>query len=298
MNSDELKNLIYLLEDPHEEVAGHVRDKILSFGPDAITFLEEASLKEEDVLRLDRLVKLINLLKKQEIVQDLVSWKNELHPDLLQGMVLLERLEHPEIHTQDIERQIEKIKLDAWLELNYDLTSFEQVKILNYIFFDVHKFTGNTEDFHDINNSFLSQVIESKMGNPVSLAIIYILVAQRLNMPIYGVNLPQHFVLGYRDEEGLSIISRLNDLPTLNPLSDSRIMFYINPFSKGSVLNYDSLKSFLKQLNIEPKDSYFNVCGSVDIVKRVLRNLIFSYDKAEKKDKVELCKLMLQALER
>jgi regulator of sirC expression with transglutaminase-like and TPR domain len=297
MNSEELKNLIYLLEDPDEEVAGHVRDKILSFGPDAIVYLEEASLKEDDVLRLDRLVKLINLLKKQEIVQDLVDWKNELHPDLLQGMVLLERLEHPEIHTQDIERHIEKIKLDAWLELNYDLTSFEQVKILNYIFFDVHKFKGNTEDYHDLNNSFLSQVMESKMGNPVSLAIIYILVAQRLNIPIYGVNLPQHFVLGYRDEEGLSIISRLNDSPTLNPMSDSRIMFYINPFSKGSVLNYDSLKSFLKQLNIEPKDSYFNVCGPIDIVKRVLRNLIFSYNKAEKKDKVELCKLMLQALD-
>ena len=62
----------------------------------------------------------------------------------MDGVFIINKILDPNLDRQSIENQLDKIKLDAWLELNYDLTSFEKVKILNRIIFDVHKFTGDT----------------------------------------------------------------------------------------------------------------------------------------------------------
>ena len=66
--------------------------------------------------------------------------------------------------------------------------SFEKVKILNHNFFEVHQFEGDTEEYHHSKNLYIGSVLDRKKGNPVGLAIVYSLVAQRrLNIPIYGV---------------------------------------------------------------------------------------------------------------
>lgn len=296
INEKEISNLIYLLDDTDEEVIEQIEQKILSLGIEALPILEDASHQESESIRLERLVLLIRKLRKSGIQKDLINWKESPEQDLLTGMMILERIESPYTDLKHIHAQIDKVKLDAWLELNYDLTSFEQVKILNYIFFQVHKFKGNTENYHDVNNSYISKVLETRQGNPISMAIVYSLIAQRLNIPIFGVNLPQHFVLGYRSAEGVEIIKRFNDPGTVGGPDEGDIMFYINPFSEGLVLNHESLASFLKQLNIEPKPEYFKVCSNVEILQRVLRNLLFSYEKIEAEDKAELVRRLMEIL--
>ena len=154
-----ISNLIYLLDDSDEEVVEQIESKILSFGFEAIPFLEEASLTEQEVLRLQRMQNIIRELKKTEILRDLTFWKQHESDDLLKGMLILERIEYPHTDFQSIHNQLDKIRLDAWLEFNYDLTSFEQIKIMNYIFFKVHRFKGNAEEYHDIKNSCISQVL-------------------------------------------------------------------------------------------------------------------------------------------
>lgn len=260
--------------------------------------LEEASVTDENFgPRRDRMYQIIHELKRSEIIAELTKWNNQREPDLMEGMLILEKIENARVNQQSIENQIDKIRLDAWLELNYDVTSFEQIKILNYIFYEVHGFKGNIKDYHSSNNSFLSTVLANKTGNPVSLAIVYSLIAQRLNIPVYGVNLPQHFVLGYQSVEGVEIIKVFNDPSTLNPDNADNIMFYINPFSDGLILNFESLKAFLTQLNIEHKPMFFRVCTNPEILQRVLRNLQFSYEKQEEPAKVELVKQMLGVFE-
>lgn len=293
IDQKELNNLIYLLDDTDLDIIRQVEDKILSLGIEAITFLEDAAKAEEELIRLERVQTLIRRLKRDSIVNELKLWSVQDEPDLLQGMLILERIEFPYVDEAEINRQLEKIKLDAWLELNYDLTSFEQIKILNYIFFQVHHFKGNTEEYHDAHNSFLSRVLEHRTGNPISMAIVYSLIAQRLNIPVYGVNLPQHFVLGYRSEEGLEIIRRFNDPSALGMGMTGDVMFYINPFSEGLILNHESLSSFLEQLNITPREEYFRVCTNVEIIQRVLRNLVFSYQKTEEMEKADLAQRLL-----
>ncbi len=297
IDKKELSSLIYLLDDSDEEVVEQVESKILSFGHEAIAYLEEVSLTENEVIRLERVQNIIRELKKTEIVRDLVQWTLTESEDLLKGLLILERLEFPYTDEQAIHNQLDKIRLDVWLEFNNDLTSFEQIKVLNYVLFKVHKFKGNSESYHDINNSFLSKVLENKTGNPVSMGIIYSLIAQRLNIPVFGVNLPQHFVLGYKSLDGLEIIKSFNEDSSIPQNDDdNEIMFYINPFTDGLILNGESLRSFLKQLKIDPRPEYFSICSNVDIIKRVLRNLAFSYGKASQTNKSDIVKKLLDSL--
>jgi regulator of sirC expression with transglutaminase-like and TPR domain len=108
-------------------------------------------------------------------------------------------------------------------------------------------------------------------GSPVILGLIYAEVARRLNLPIYGVNLPRNFVLCYFDEEYLE--------------DPNGILFYINPSDKGSALGLKELKYFLNQLKIEEREFYFKPCSNIDIIERLAVNLQYAYDQSGQPDK-------------
>jgi regulator of sirC expression with transglutaminase-like and TPR domain len=123
--------------------------------------------------------------------------------------------------------------------------------------------------------------MDSRRGNQISLAIVYSVIAQRLDIPIYGVNLPQHFILAYIDEQ--------NDYQDLHD-DQQGILFYINAFNKGFIFNKRDVDYFLKQLNVTPQLSFYQPCSNIQIMKRVLRNLISCYEKLghdEKKKEVQ-----------
>ena len=164
--------------------------------------------------------------------------------------------------------------------MNDDLTAIEKVKVLNHILFEVHQFSGNITNYHAPQNSFINNVLESKKGNPLMLSVLYMLICKELNIPIYGINLPQHFVLAY-----------LNDYANLidvnNKTLSNNILFYINPFSKGLIFNQKDIDQFLKQLNLEAEAKYYIPCSNIEIVKRSLNNLIFSYEKLGYLEKVD-----------
>ena len=134
------------------------------------------------------------------------------------------------------------------------------------------------------------------MGNPISLAVIYSIVAQRLNIPVYGVNLPQHFVLGYLKEFDWFPLLNFNDKSALGDEAGSEIMFYINPFNNGLIFNHENIHKFLKQLKLEPKDDYFKACTNKSILLRVLRNLEVSFSKESNYTKLDQVKKLLAVL--
>ncbi|MBT8327870.1 MAG: transglutaminase-like domain-containing protein, partial [Bacteroidia bacterium] len=190
INEKEIESMLYLLDDSDDRVVDHIADKLFAMGPAIVPYLEKTWPEETNVKRQERIIEIIKNISQKALAHKLSEWKNSSEKDLLQGMLIINQIIDPDIDPQVIDNKLDKLKLDAWLELNYDLTSFEKVKILNHIIFDVHKFRGDTENYHHSQNSFLSTVLERKKGNPVSLAIIYSIVAQRLNIPVYGVNLP------------------------------------------------------------------------------------------------------------
>ena len=161
IEKSEIASLIYLLDDNDTEVVEHVTSKLLSFGNQLIPIIEENWSLLDSIVKQERVENLIKKIQSQSLESNLRSWVKSDERDLLEGLILINKLYQPEVNITEVNKMLDKIRLDVWLELRDDLTSFEKVKILNYIFYDIHKFKGNTEDYHNPKNSFIYNVLES-----------------------------------------------------------------------------------------------------------------------------------------
>ncbi len=279
MSLKEVIALITLLDDPDEIIYEQVRNRFVTLGPPAIPHLETAWENSFDAIMQKRIEAIIHTIQLETLQKALKEWALKESDDLLKGVLLLARYQYSDLDETKIRKQLQQIRQDVWLELHEDLTALEKVKIINHILFEVHQFSGNITNYHAPQNSFINNVLESKKGNPLMLSVIYILICKELNIPVYGINLPQHFVLAY-----LNDYANLMDLnhKTLN----NNILFYINPFSKGLMFNQKDIDQFLKQLNLEPEAKYYQPCSNIDVVRRCLSNLVYSYEKLGYLEKV------------
>jgi regulator of sirC expression with transglutaminase-like and TPR domain len=281
--------LITLLDDPDENVYSQVRDRFVILGPPAIPHLETAWENSFDAIMQKRIESIIHTIQFETLEKALKLWAKDEQDDLLKGILILSRYQYPDLDENKIRKQMAAIKQDVWLELNEDLTALEKVKILNHILFEVHQFSGNITNYHAPQNSFINNVLESKKGNPLMLSVIYSLICKELAIPVYGINLPQHFVLAYVNENA-------NLIDVNNKSLSNNILFYINPFSKGLIFNQKDIDTFLKQLNLDPDPKYYLPCSNVEIIKRCLNNLVFSYEKLGYIEKVNELKSLEKQL--
>ena len=285
-NDKSLRAMILLLEDPDEHVFTEIRGQLLSMGSEVIPALENIWESTFNNTLQSRIEDIIQKIQFNSTSEELKLWAATGGIDLLQGTILIARYQYPDLDEEHIRNQIELIRKDVWLELNPNLTAFEKVRVINHILFDVYHFTGNTSNYHAPQNSYINNVLESHRGNPLLLSILYSCIAQGLNIPIYGVNLPEHFILAYRDE---FIIRDSED-------EEEPILFYINPFSKGAVFSRREIDTFLKQLKLEPNRIFYESCSNVEIIKRQIRNLITAYEKLGYPNKVVDFKELLNTI--
>ncbi|MGR3812332.1 transglutaminase-like domain-containing protein [Jiulongibacter sp. NS-SX5] len=277
MEPNEIKALVSLLDDHDEEVSLHVEKEIKSLGDKAIPFLEnhwENSPLNPPLQR--KLEELIHELQFNDFRGGLIDWKENRVHDLLEGMWHIARYQHPELEFQAVQKDINQIYFDSWLQLRDDLHPIDIVKALNHVFFDKHQFTANTKNFHSPSNSLINQVLESKRGNPISLCVIYLLIAQRLGLPIYGVNLPSLFILTYKSEQ---------------------TQFYINVFNKGLIFQRKDIDTYLKQMKLEQKETFYEPCTNLEIIRRSLLNLMYSFKKNAENEKVDELRYIYERLE-
>ncbi len=285
--NNEIKALISLIDDPDETVYTEVFDKLIKEGQFALPLLEKAwenTLQPEIQNRIETITHQIQF---ELVCNDLKNWLNG-EMDILSGALIIARYQYPNLTENEIKFEINKLRKEIWLELNDNLTALEQIKVFNHIFYEVIGFRGDNTNYHSPQNSYINIVLNSRKGNPLSLGIIYIILSQSLELPIYGVNLPEHFVLAYTaksiDPETLSI-------------KDDNVLFYINAFSRGAVLSYKEIEDFIRKLDLEPIPPYFRPCSTLDIIKRMINNLILSYEKTGEKLKLKELKVLKGILE-
>lgn len=289
LTKNEVTALISLLDDTDAEILTHVQERLLSLGKAGIPVLEEAWSQSFDPVRQQRIELLIKKIQSDSLLEELKHWTAHNNDDLISGAILIARHQYPDLDEDKVFAQFSQLKRNIWLELNYNLTAYEKVNVINRIMFDMYMFKGNTANFHAPSNSYIHSVLETKKGNPLLLSIVYMHVAQMLDLPVYGVNLPEHFVLAYLDEN--------HTLGENLPGEPLKILFYINPFSRGTIFHRNEIDSFLKKLKLEPEDIYYEPCSNIDILKRMLRNLIYSYQQLGDLDRVEELEKMMEALD-
>jgi hypothetical protein len=141
----ELEALISLLEDPDHQVFDTVSDRLIELGEAVVSPLEkrwEITLKPDLQVRIENVIKTIqfNALK-----QGMDAWKRGGGSDLLFGAYLVARVQYPDLEFDFLNKKIEKIKKDIWLELNNELTALEKVRVINYFLFEIHGFAKSTK---------------------------------------------------------------------------------------------------------------------------------------------------------
>jgi regulator of sirC expression with transglutaminase-like and TPR domain len=285
LENKELNALIHLLDEPDEKVFDSIRDKIHSFGKEAIPYLEKALEISFDTFVQERAGEIIRDLQQEELHAEFRNWINTSSSDLLKGYLLVTRSQYPELSEEVMTIKVEQMKMDAWLELNDNLTALENVKVLNHIIYHVHNLDGNKINLFAPQNFYLNTFLETHKGSALSLGMLYMIIAQKLNIPVYGVNLPQHFILAYSSEL------------SANTPSVEDVLFYINPFNKGAVFTKREIELFIHQLKINPDMSYFVPCSNIDIIKRLIGNLIYSYTQLGSPEKIEDLERLLKLTE-
>jgi regulator of sirC expression with transglutaminase-like and TPR domain len=268
MSDPELRALISLLDDPDLAIYDEIKNKLISYGEPVIPHLESAWENSFDHLLQDRIENIVHYLQFESVKKELAKWNESEGKNLIEGAIIIAKYQYPDIESEQILEFINKVKQDVWLELNDNLTALEKVNVLNRIIFDIHGFYGNTKNINSPQNSYINNVIETKKGNPITLGIIYLAVCQELGIPIYGVDIPAHFILGY---------SERND----------DVLFYLNIFNKGTVFGKDDIDKFLEQLKKEPEEKHYQPCDNLAIIKRLIQHLIFTYDNLGYLDKKE-----------
>lgn len=279
----EIEALISLLDDPDPQIFKEVSGALRDCGIEIVPKLEKAwEEKMANAILHDRLLELIEEIQMDTLCDEFKEWSETGTDNLLLGLVLVNRISNPELDYKDMENKLNNLVQNVWIEINDQLSIFEKIHAMNEVFFNHYGFRGDSKTYHAPYNSFIHDVFERRKGNPISLSAIYLLVAQRLYMPIYGVNLPSHFLLGFN-----AIGEREKYKEQNIPLDQQYLHYYINIFSKGALLGLKDVKQFLSEIKKEEKDYYFKPCVNSEIVYRFLINLEFSYRKADNPEKLE-----------
>ncbi len=272
MDNKELKALVSLLED--DELRPQIEEKIFSMGNKIIPFLEEEWGASFDASVQERIEEIVHSLQFSLLKERLIDWKTNDSEDLLKGMWLVATYQYPDLDFDKVTQDFEQLYYEIWPNFEPEAHPYDQVKAISNTLFSKLRFKANTTHFYSPANSMINAVLESKRGNPIALSVIYMLITQKLKMPVYGVNLPNFFIITYNDKG--------NDL-----------QFYINAFNRGLIFTKQDIDHYLGQININSQPKFYQACTHTDIIARVLRNLIVSFEKLDEHHKADEVKQLL-----
>ena len=245
----EISALLHLIDDPDEEVFSTVSERIVSYGKSIIPNLESLWENTPEETTQERIELLIHSLHFRDLKESVVEWSKLETPELLQGALLIDRYQYPDISFNGITQELERMRRNIWLELNNYLTPLEQVNIINGILYNYYKLKGTEVAYQNPDEFFLHKVIESKRGNAISTGILYAALCQLLDINVLPVNIPRQFILGYFDPNYDVLHSN-----TANPAH--RIQFFLDPMS-GQVFTHKDVETYFKRISVPPIPTYY-----------------------------------------
>ncbi len=273
----EISALFHLIDDPDEEVFHTVSSKIISFGKDIIPNLEnlwENTNKEEIQERIETI---IHKLQLRDLTNDFIDWKNG-SCELLQGALLVARYHYPEMLEVQALQEIEKLRRNIWLELNNYLTPLEQVNVMTSILYNYYKQKGVEISYSQPEDFLITKTLETKKGNAISNGILYLVLCDKLDIPVKATNIPRQFILGYFDPQ----------YEFLNPAGHSveKINFFVDPLN-GNIYSHKDVENYFKRISVTPAPAYFRQLTNKRIICFLLEELSKCFDNDRNRYKMD-----------
>ncbi len=286
--SKRISALISLMDDPDRSVYEAVEKELLKETARIIPELEKIWENSYDEFCQGRIEYLIQRLKFKENYKSFRKWSKQSEPDLLDGFILASKYHYADLDAHWIERKIEEIRKKVWVELNNSLTSLEKITVLNHIFFHESGFTVDHENYYAPKNCFINQVLETGLGNPISISLLYTIIANRLDLPVKFIDIPKHPLLAYVDKR---IAAKVHPAGV-----DTDVLFYINPSNKGSISGRRELEFQLRRSGLEPITRFFEASSPRCFLSRLLEVTEKSYELNGFSDKTADIHQMLSIL--
>ncbi len=265
---DHLNTLIRLLDDPDHEAFTQVSNEILTLGMPAVAPLEDAWFQTSDLLTRYRIEEIVHNIQFENLYSEMSVWAASGAHDLLRGFIIATKLQYPNLDEEKVVGDLNKLIRSVWLELNENLTSLEKVKVLNHVLFNVNEINGTVADNNVPDYFFLNTLLQTKHGNALSIGILYIIIAEKLGLPIKGVDLTGNFIACYTH-----LASDFDKI--IKPLSV--VKFYINPIAIGAVFTRKEIVLYLEKAGIEPTENCFAPATNSTIMKRWCTYLMQAY---------------------
>jgi len=191
--------LIKLLGDEDPVVFQAVRQKLLACGPATEAWLRPHTLSGDPLLRR-RALDIVNHFARRAADDRFLAFC--LHHgedlDLDQGAWLLAQTQYPDINVEAYHALLDSYAAELRERLNPRGSARHILGTINDYLYGGLGFRGNEENYYDPDNSYLNRVLDRRTGIPISLCLVYLLLARRLRLPLTGIGLPGHFVCRYQ----------------------------------------------------------------------------------------------------
>jgi len=191
--------LISLLADEDSKVYRTVRETLLSYGPSCLEWLQEHTLSNDPVLRRRAKEIMEHFARVDADTQFLAFCLNQGEDfDLEHGVLLLSRTQYPMINMDGYSAILDDYSGELRERLDLNGPGDQILRVINDYIFRELKFTGDEQNFYDPQNSYFNCVMDRRVGNPISLSLLYLLLSRRLRLPVVGIGLPGHFLCRYQ----------------------------------------------------------------------------------------------------
>ena len=251
--------LVRLLSDPDPEIFHPVSRNLLACGMDARPWLQ-AGLHSSDRLVRQHSWELITQLDRQRADSEFISFCNRggENLNLEKGTWLLTRTAFPHLDQHQYQGVLDEFSERVRKACDPQQSHPATLMAINRVLFRVERFRGDKTNYYDPQNSYLHQVMDRRLGNPISLCLVYLFVARRLNLPVVGVAMPGHFILR---------------------LQSPRFTIFVDPFNGGNFLTHSECADRLKRCGYGFKSDFLSPASPRRILMRICSNLHQIYQK-------------------
>jgi regulator of sirC expression with transglutaminase-like and TPR domain len=274
LTENQKKSLFRLLSDEDPGTLSLVKQQLIDQGQGSVPQLE-SWLKEVQSTPAERhILDVLNFLKHGHCHTDFLDFCTKISSgeefDLEEASFLLAATEYAAVDMSPHRATLDDIANEIRIQMKREGYSSE-MKAISYILHEKFRFRGNRDRYYEADNTYINRVLERRVGVPITLSLIYMLVGKRLDVPIHGVALPGHFIISLKGQ-------------------------YFDPFNHGRLLNEDACKQMVESRGQEFRPEQLNQATSLQVLSRMLMNLARVYEIEEDRPKLSRVRKYLQAL--
>lgn len=257
----ELKSIVTLLDDTDDFVVDAINKRMLGRGTSVLTDLEELYNREKSYKTKGLIADKIQFLSNEFVLEEFEGMLLREYPDLERGIYLISKLIAPDIDEIYFKDLIGILIKDLVEEINEKKTALEKMQIFNHIFY--HRLLFKCGDYPVTRESttLLTSVLSSRHGIPLSISLVYFLLARCVGLEVYPMCFPGGFVPSY--------------------VENNKILFYMDIFRDGEIFSESRLKYYLENQGVDIDTSAFEVRDDRTLILVYLEMLHFMYTQKE-----------------